>query len=220
MKLTKQLRDKLGYTLVSGHARPKLAPPAAGLVWMAFFGDPPRTTHHDKRIVMRGGRPGLANSPALQAAHQYYARQIPPRNILVPIQPPITAIVTFMFRVPGATEWTPWTDKPDRDNAAKVLFDELAIAGWIGDDKQVAFGPISKWGVPPGFEGVNVVLYTGMPRHDLTASYEMTDAWTIQPYVAASPTHKGDDAAQGPNDGPARKTRQNRSGGQGKGVRA
>lgn len=176
-KLPRPLREKLGIKLMGSGARMPLAPAQPAIVWLRFNGPPPTATHHDKRIQRRGERSMLVNNPALRAAHAYYARQIPQRPVLVPVKGPVIASVEFRFQIPPRparrcgdpafpAPHMPHTAKPDRDNAAKVLFDELALAGFIDDDAEVFAGPITKWWAAPGEEGVDVWLRTWLGAID------------------------------------------------------
>jgi Holliday junction resolvase RusA-like endonuclease len=162
-KLPKELRDKLGLTLgAGGHAAPKVTSAVPGMIAFLFKGDPPRATHHAKKLERRGTRTVLVNSPELEAAWSYYLSQIPDRRDYVAIAGPVAADVTFHFEIrdeigddirPG---W-PMRRKPDRDNAAKVLFDALAARGYLVDDCDVTDGPIRKRWAEPG--GGRVLVY-------------------------------------------------------------
>jgi Holliday junction resolvase RusA-like endonuclease len=154
---------ELGWRMVCGHMRPPLQKPVAGLVCFVFQGPPPTATHHAKSIAMRGDKVYMINNAVLCEAHNYYARQLPPRQILTPIKGPLYADVTFWMPTPaGLPELAgmPCQEKPDRDNAVKVLFDELAIGGWIDRDEQITDGPIRKRWALPQRSGVVVFLAT------------------------------------------------------------
>lgn len=174
MKLTRE-QFAQGYRLVAGHLRPPLLPARAALVGFHFRGNPPTATHHDKQLVVRSGKPRMINSAALAEAHAYYSRQLPARKAMIPLLGPVLADVSFFFELPekpdaagGEKPGWPCQRKPDRDNAVKVLFDELALAGYLAADEQITDGPIRKrWAVASG-GGVVVLLRTiGLAQDDL-----------------------------------------------------
>lgn len=167
--LPKAMREKLGITLQGGKARTALGTPIVGATWFRFDGDPPTTTHHDKELVVRGGKPQMRNSKALEAAWHYYLRQLPGRaQPLMPIAGPVHAEIIFRYRMPqssdhDAGDWH--QEKPDFENACKVLLDALSLKGYLVDDKHVVRAWVEKLYGGRLSTGVHVLLRTITP-HD------------------------------------------------------
>lgn len=167
MKLPKHLRDKIGMVFVGSHLRPKLLPGVVGGVGFCLRGDPPTTTHHAKKIILVRGQTRLGDTPALVAARAWYESRIPEVTALTPVAGPLRADVTFYFPLPkqpdkrrGQVAGAPHQQKPDRDNAVKLLMDVLALRGWIERDEQVTDGMIRKRWAAEGQARVEVAFWT------------------------------------------------------------
>lgn len=147
-KMPKALRDRLGITLVGGHARPALSPCVPGYFYFDLHMDPPTTTHHAKKIAVRGGRPTLVNIAALAAVWDRYLAEIPARQTLVPLAPPVVLHVSFRFPRSADREYSErlhyHIHKPDLDNSLKVLKDVLALRGYLAADEHVSRAIIEK----------------------------------------------------------------------------
>src|SRR5436309_3503650 len=141
LKLSKHASERISAAVVLDRLRhPEKYAPVPARLTLFVHGDPPTTTHHDKRIEKRGRRLCLVDTPRLRAARDYYFRAIPERNG-PPIAGPVLARLTFCWGdgAMGAGDLPRWMEQtPDADNAAKAVLDAIAERRWIQNDSKVA----------------------------------------------------------------------------------
>lgn len=163
MKLTKAMREAARQAQGRQRAKhPELYVPIAGTVIGFIPGEPPTVTHHDKQLVVRGGKPRMTDSKRLTAARELYLSRIP-KNAGPPVAGPLLLVVTFFWTDPKATKPQWRTLKPDADNAAKVFQDLLCVRGWIENDAHVVALTAWKVNVPtshPMEPGVELYMET------------------------------------------------------------
>jgi Holliday junction resolvase RusA-like endonuclease len=127
--------------------------------------DPPTVTHHDKNIGRgKGGRPVLVDDPQLKAARERYAKLLAAsgKRPGVPLDGPIRLDARFVFPHPSRTDQH--TEKPDRDNAEKVMADALVEARFISADQRICCGDVEKWWGPVGSVWIRMTELSGGER--------------------------------------------------------
>lgn len=138
--------------------------------------DPPKTSHHAKRIVKRAAFASIADKPELVAAKQSL------EALLLPFQPP--SPITGPVSLSVVYTW-PWlkghtkrdrargrlchTSKPDLTNVTKTLEDRLVALRFIEDDRSVVDLHLSKfWGDPAGIAiRISALVLTIQQARDL-----------------------------------------------------
>lgn len=161
----------------TGHVHPPLAKGLPGWFWGFLPGPPPETTHHAKVIGYRFAKgkrrvPTLRNSEDLDRAWAWHLARIPERgpHNLVPLLPPVIARAVWAWPLPpdrrdwpeGAEPGGYRTTPPDLDNLKKVLFDALALRGFLVNDSHVAAdgGSQKRWCLPGEQPGILVFART------------------------------------------------------------
>jgi Holliday junction resolvase RusA-like endonuclease len=114
--------------------------------------DPPKTSHHHKRIVKRGKFSSLADRPELTAAKDTLESLLLPFQPDAPVAGPVALTVTYTWpwlkghtkrdRAPGRLRHV---SKPDLTNVTKTLEDRLVALRFIEDDRSVAVLYVEKW---------------------------------------------------------------------------
>lgn len=117
---------------------------------VAFWieGNPPKTTHHSKRITARfgkGGRRfgGMRDSDKLVEAKAWIDTKLAKHRVPEPIQGPVSLQLIWVFEWPRSTPKKLLTKvrwrqtKPDCSNLAKTLEDRLVANGFLKDDNCV-----------------------------------------------------------------------------------
>lgn len=126
---------------------------------------PPKTSHHDKNIVVFKTRAGqtikkLADSKELKEAKLSLVDLLAPHQIPEPVPSPVIISVDYVwpwrtsdsqkFRAPGRQRHTV---RPDLSNVYKTLEDRLVELKFIADDGGVVETRLRKWwGDNPGIE--------------------------------------------------------------------
>lgn len=124
---------------------------------------PPTTTHQEKRIAVRGGRPIVYEDERLADARRkltaHLARHRP--------QTPMAGAVELLC----IWQWTPKspdmdgrykTSRPDTDNLQKLLKDCMTAVGFWKDDAQVCNERcVKRWGRPGIYVAVSEIHEDG-----------------------------------------------------------
>lgn len=119
---------------------------------------PPRTSHHAKKIIRRGGFLSLGDKPELQQAKATLDALFAPHQPLIPVFGPVSLDIELTWpwlqgdpKKVRALGRVPHTKKPDWDNAAKGIGDALVRLRFLGDDANIVDGRVRKWrGDEPG----------------------------------------------------------------------
>jgi len=121
---------------------------------------PPKTTHHSKKIARMGKFSRLVDTPELTSAREVWMAVLRPFTPSAPLVGAIRAHValTWPWRKGDAMRIRkegpiPCTVKPDCDNAAKTIFDIMALLGFFSNDAQIYSLLVTKWfGDKPGLQ--------------------------------------------------------------------
>lgn len=120
--------------------------------------DPPRTTHHSKKIIRLGKFSRLADTPELRAARESWIALLRPHAPAEPIPGPVYLSLAFTYpwrasdtKRDRALGEVPCTVKPDCSNAAKTVEDVMALLRFFENDNLVSDLRVSKsFGNHPG----------------------------------------------------------------------
>lgn len=139
--------------------------------------DPPRTTHHAKKIVRMGRFSRLADTPDLVAARETWIALLRPFAPANPIPGPICLQLEFTWPWRGsdtkrdrALGSIPSVVKPDCSNAAKTVEDIMALLRFFENDNEVSDLRASKYlGDRPGLKvSVGTIDFRPVPGQWLT----------------------------------------------------
>jgi Holliday junction resolvase RusA-like endonuclease len=120
--------------------------------------DPPKTTHHAKKVTKIGKFYRIGDKPELAEARQTLEALLLPFQPQSPVQGPVTLTVTYTWpwlikhkprdRAAGRVRKT---SKPDLSNLIKTIEDRLVALRFIENDQSVAELHVQKWfGEKPG----------------------------------------------------------------------
>jgi Holliday junction resolvase RusA-like endonuclease len=148
--------------------------------------DPPKTSHHAKRIVKRGPFASIADKPELTAAKTSLESLLLPYQPLEPITGPVALTVTYCWpwlkghtKRERATGKVRHTSRPDCSNLVKTLEDCLVRLRFIEDDNAVAVLRVEKWwGDAPGI-GVRIESLAGMSVDQAQRLFALPDVETV-----------------------------------------
>lgn len=120
--------------------------------------DPPKTSHHAKKIVRTGKWTRLADTPKLVEAKASLDALLEPHQPAEPMTGPVSLYVSFTWpylasdtKKARTAGYIPHTSKPDLSNVLKTLEDRLVRLRFIEDDRKVVQVTMSKWrGPEPG----------------------------------------------------------------------
>lgn len=120
--------------------------------------DPPTSLHHQKKILRRGNRLTLCDTPELIRTKQYLAILFRPHRPKVPLTGPLRLSINIHFAwLKGHTKTQKAAliqhkpTRPDCSNLAKTIEDALANLGFFIDDSQVCRLEVQKYHGPnPG----------------------------------------------------------------------
>lgn len=119
---------------------------------------PPKTSHHNKKIVRMGKFSRLADSPELKSARATWFAALQPFQPAAPLEGAVRLELAFTWPWRksdrrGVTDRIPYPSRPDCDNLAKTVADCMASLCFFRDDAQVVDLHVSKWlGEHPGLE--------------------------------------------------------------------
>lgn len=112
----------------------------------------PTVTSQSKITPKHGTRP--IDSPALRDARATYEAHFAKHLELIdkPLEGALRLTIKFCYALKGKHEsGEPYTNKPDWDNAAKLLQDCLMRVGFFKDDSQIVEGHVYQaWSEIPG----------------------------------------------------------------------
>lgn len=116
--------------------------------------DPPTTTHQQKRVTCRGGRPVFYDSQEVKDIRLMFRYALAPYQLEKPFEAPIRLMHKWIYPVPktrGYGDGEYKTTKPDTHNMVKIFVDEMEMMGFFKDDSHIASEIIEKfWGEVPG----------------------------------------------------------------------
>lgn len=117
---------------------------------------PPTTTHQQKQVTVRNGKPVFYEPPELKDARAKFTAHLAQHKIERPITRPVRITTKWLYLIPdsrkGYTRDGEYkTTKPDTDNMIKLLKDCMTKLGFWKDDAQVASEITEKfWAEKPG----------------------------------------------------------------------
>lgn len=106
----------------------------------------PTTTHQQKKVTVRHGKPNFYEPASLRAARDKLmsalAKHVPAQSM----DGPVRLTVKWLFpKIKGASHGQYKTTKPDTDNLQKLLKDCMTDLGYWRDDAQVASEVVEKF---------------------------------------------------------------------------
>lgn len=126
------------------------------IIRLHIDGQPETCTAQQRKILWKTKMTYLPKKVQQAKARYYFA--VKPFAPKEPWDCPIECEIQFHFYQKNGKEGTPKTTKPDLDNAAKLLIDQLARAGFMANDSRIWKLTLSKDFVEKGEEGIDIVL--------------------------------------------------------------
>jgi len=106
----------------------------------------PTTTHQQKKVTVRGGKPHFYEPQSLKEARSLFTELLSPYTPEEQIDGPIRLTVKWLFpKIKKATHGQYKTTKPDTDNLQKLLKDCMTDLEYWKDDAQVASEIVEKF---------------------------------------------------------------------------
>ncbi len=115
--------------------------------------NPPTTTHQQKQVAIRNGKPIFYEPDDLAAARSKLMSQLGQHVPIKKYQGAIQCTVKWFFHSDRHKDGEWKTTKPDTHNMNKLLFDVMTDLGYWKDDNLVVSEHIQKFwvnGSPPG----------------------------------------------------------------------
>ena len=107
----------------------------------------PTTTHQQKQVnialTLKYKKPHFYEPTPLKEARAKYRNALAPYAPNVPRSGALTVSLTLIF--PGDDMPRPHINKPDVDNAAKLILDVMTDLGYWHDDCQISCLTVQKW---------------------------------------------------------------------------
>lgn len=116
----------------------------------------PTTTHQQKQVTVKKGKPVFYEPPELKEARAKFMAHLAQHKIEYPITRPVRLTTKWLYQIPESRrsytrDGEYKTTKPDTDNMIKLVKDCMTDLGFWKDDAQVASEIIEKfWAEKPG----------------------------------------------------------------------
>jgi len=116
----------------------------------------PATVTAQQKIITKGGR--IFDNRRVQEARARLFWKLKEHSPAEPLDGTLSVEITWAFERKGQSDFEWKNTRPDLDNLAKLLLDELVRAGIIADDSRVVELTLRKLWAPKDAAGIKIIV--------------------------------------------------------------